>query len=132
MPGNGHRGRGFYRETDEKPHITKALIIRIISYFKPYPKLVLLMFIAIIITSILGVLPSVFTKNIIDIALPNENLRLLNNYDFFNICNTNYKWTDISWPKLFKYSYFKKHHTGFALWDVSTSAEYVSSVFFRR
>lgn len=77
MPGNGHRVRGFYRETDEKPHITKALIIRIISYFKPYWKLVLLMFMAIIITSILGVLPSVFTKNIIDVALPNENLRLL-------------------------------------------------------
>lgn len=77
MPGNGHRGVRFYRETDEKPQITKALIFRIISYFKPYWKLVLLMFMAIIITSILGVMPSVFTKNIIDIALPNENLRLL-------------------------------------------------------
>lgn len=77
MPGNRYRGARFYRETDEKPHITKALIFRIISYFKPYWKLVLLMFMAVIVTSILGVMPSVFTKYIIDIALPNENLRLL-------------------------------------------------------
>ena len=77
IPGAGHRGTGLYRETDEKPKITKALLIRIISHFKPYWKLVTVMLIAIIATSALGIVPSVLTKNIIDVALPEENLQLL-------------------------------------------------------
>lgn len=77
MPGMGYRGAHFYRETDEKPHITKALLLRILSYFKPYWKLVCVMFAAIIATSALGIVPSVLTKNIIDTALPKGDLRLL-------------------------------------------------------
>lgn len=77
MPGAGYRGAHFYRETNEKPKITKALLIRIISYFKPYWKLVSVMFVAIIATSTLGIVPSILTKNIIDVALPKENLKLL-------------------------------------------------------
>lgn len=77
MPGAGYRGMRFYRETEEKPKITKALLIRIISYFKPYWKLVFAMFVAIIATSALGIIPSILTKDIIDVALPDENLKLL-------------------------------------------------------
>ncbi len=62
--------RGIYRETNEKPKITKKLIYRIISYFKPYWKQMTIMFLAIIATSILGIIPAILTKNIIDIALP--------------------------------------------------------------
>lgn len=77
MQGMGYRGARFYRETSEKPHITKSLILRILSYFLPYWKLMAVMFLTIIITSAMGVLPPIFIKNIIDIALPGENLRLL-------------------------------------------------------
>ncbi len=70
-------GVGNYHETNEKPNITKALLSRIISYFKPYWKLISVMFLAIIVTSALGVVPSFLTKNIIDVALPEENLKLL-------------------------------------------------------
>jgi ATP-binding cassette subfamily B protein len=77
MPGAGFRGGRFYGETDEKPKITKELILRIINYFKPYRKLVLVMLLAIIATSVLGIVPSVLTKNIIDTALPKEDFKLL-------------------------------------------------------
>lgn len=77
MPGASHRGAHFYQETDEKPKITKALLMRIMSHFKPYWKLVAVMFIAIIVTAALGVVPPVLTKNIIDEALPQENLQQL-------------------------------------------------------
>lgn len=80
MPGPGFRGSRFYHETDEKPNITKALILRILSYFKPYWRLVAVTFVTIIVTSTLGIVPSYLTKNIIDIALPQRNLRLLVTY----------------------------------------------------
>jgi ATP-binding cassette, subfamily B, bacterial len=77
MPAPSYRGSRFYRETDEKPNITKGLILRIVSYFKPYWKLMIVMSFTIIITSALGVVPSILTKNIIDIALPKSSLKLL-------------------------------------------------------
>lgn len=91
-PGPGFRGMRFYHETDEKPHITKALIFRILSYFKPYWKQMIVMFLTVITTSALGVVPSLLTKNIIDIALPNEDIRLLAGYivlSFFTLLVTN-------------------------------------------
>ncbi|MFT8350194.1 hypothetical protein [Clostridium saccharoperbutylacetonicum] len=77
MPREGHRGTRFYKETDEKPNITKALTLRILSYFLLYWKLMFAMFFTIITTSALGIVPSLITKNIIDEALPKGNMRLL-------------------------------------------------------
>ncbi len=77
MQGPGFKGGRFYKETNEKPDISKELIIRIFSYFKPYWKLMAVMVITIITTSALGVVPSIITKNIIDIALPQSNINLL-------------------------------------------------------
>lgn len=67
----------FYKETDEKPNITKSLVIRILTYFLPYWKLMIAMFLTIITTSVLGIIPSILTKEIIDSALPTGNLKLL-------------------------------------------------------
>lgn len=77
MPSPGFRGQRFYKETDEKPNITKELVLRVLSYFKPYRKFMFLITVTIIVTSALGVIPSVITKNIIDIALPEKNITLL-------------------------------------------------------
>lgn len=70
-------GRRFYRQTDEKPHITKALIFRIMGYFIPYWKLMIVMSLSIITISILGLVTPILTKNIIDIAFPHKRLDLL-------------------------------------------------------
>lgn len=88
MQSMGYRGKRFYRETDEKPHITKSLILRILKYFLPYWKLMIVLFMTVIFTSILGVVPSILTKNIIDIALPKKNLTLLVVYILLSFATT--------------------------------------------
>jgi len=70
-------GRFHYSETKEKPNISRQMLKRIAKYFLPYWKLLILLAISIIITSILGLLPAVFIKNIIDTALPQKNINLL-------------------------------------------------------
>jgi ATP-binding cassette subfamily B protein len=50
----GYKGSRYYHEeTEEKPHITKALVFRMLTYFSPYWKLMSGMVLTIIITSIL-------------------------------------------------------------------------------
>ena len=71
------RGRFHYNEINEKPKISRQMLKRIAKYFLPYWKLLILLAIAIIITSVLGLLPAIFTKNIIDTALPQKNINLL-------------------------------------------------------
>lgn len=71
------RGGHFYRQTDEKPHITKALLARIAFYFKPYIAQLAAMSFAVIVIALLGLVPPILTKTIIDTALPQKNLRVL-------------------------------------------------------
>ncbi len=70
-------GRFHYSETTEKPNISRSMLARIAKYFLPYWKLLILLTISIILTSVLGLLPAVLIKNIIDIALPQKNIQLL-------------------------------------------------------
>ncbi|MDD3521046.1 MAG: ABC transporter ATP-binding protein, partial [Actinomycetota bacterium] len=70
-------GRFHYIETEERPKISKSVLARIARYFLPYWKLIILLAVAIIITAVLGLLPALITRNIIDIALPQKNLNLL-------------------------------------------------------
>ncbi|NLA86766.1 MAG: ABC transporter ATP-binding protein [Clostridiales bacterium] len=68
---------GAPHDGDKKPKITKKLLLRILSYFNPYWKSMLVMLGAIILSASLGVVTPILTKNIIDIALPSGNMRLL-------------------------------------------------------
>ncbi len=75
----GPRG-GKYLSEEEKqnaPKITKDLLIRVFSYLKPYWKQMLLVFAAIIVSSILSIYPSILTGRIIDEGLIGRNLNLL-------------------------------------------------------
>ena len=45
-------GRFHYSETNEKPNITRSMLARIAKYFLPYWKLLILLAISIILTSI--------------------------------------------------------------------------------
>ncbi|HAM62360.1 MAG TPA: ABC transporter [Erysipelotrichaceae bacterium] len=70
--GMGPRGsRGFLSEEEKqnRPKITVGLLKRIFSYLLPYWKKLLLVVIAILVSSILGLLPSVLTGRIIDEGL---------------------------------------------------------------
>ncbi len=60
--------RGFLTEDEkaQQPKLTKALFLRILKYLKPYKWHFLLVFIALIISAVLGLFPSVITGQIVD------------------------------------------------------------------
>ena len=80
MPGPGGLGpRGFLTEEEKKnkPRVTRGLLIRIISYLKPYWPQFLLVFLAILLSATVGLLPSIITGRIVDEALVGRNMKLL-------------------------------------------------------
>ena len=81
MPGPGHSlgPRGFLTDEEKKhmPKVTKKLIFRILSYLKPYWPQFLLVFLAILLSATVGLLPSIITGRIVDEALVGRNMKLL-------------------------------------------------------
>ncbi len=77
--GGGRMGGNFLSEEEKKnrPKVTKELLLRIFSYLKPYWKQMLLVLLAILISSIFGILPSILTGKIIDDGLIGRNLKML-------------------------------------------------------
>ena len=77
-PGNfGPRGFLTEEEKKEMPKVTKELILRILSYLKPYWFQFVLVFAAILLSSVVGLLPSIITGRIVDQALVGRNMGLL-------------------------------------------------------
>ncbi len=64
-------------EKNASPKITKAMLSRILSYLHPYRWFLALVFVLIILSSVLGLLPSVLTGKIIDDGILGENLNLI-------------------------------------------------------
>ena len=78
--GRGSMGpRGFLTEEEKQhmPKVTKALLKRILSYLKPYWLQFIFVFVAILLSATVGLLPSIITGKIVDQALVGENLALL-------------------------------------------------------
>lgn len=71
--------RGFLTEEEKKnvPKITKELLIRILSYMKPYRIQFGFVFVAIILSATIGLFPSIITGKIVDQALVGNDLALL-------------------------------------------------------
>ena len=78
LPGMGMRN-GFLSEEEKnnRPKVTPALLKRIFSWLKPYWKQLLVVFIAISISSVCSLLPSILTGKIIDEGLIGKDLRAL-------------------------------------------------------
>ncbi|MBQ3404775.1 MAG: ABC transporter ATP-binding protein, partial [Oscillospiraceae bacterium] len=72
--GLGPRGHLTEEEKANKPKVTKALILRISSYLKPYWLQFLFVFLAILLSATIGLLPSIITGRIVDHALIDRNL----------------------------------------------------------
>lgn len=72
-------GRGYLTDEEKanRPKVTLSLLKRIFSYLSPYWKQMLLVFLFIILSSILGLLPSVLTGRILDEGLINRDMRML-------------------------------------------------------
>ncbi|MCR5688446.1 MAG: ABC transporter ATP-binding protein/permease [Lachnospiraceae bacterium] len=83
MPPAGMRpgGPGGRFMTEEEmaaaPKITPALLKRVFSYLKPYWKQLVLVLGCIALSSVAGLLPSIFTGKIVDEGLIGRNMRLL-------------------------------------------------------
>ena len=71
--------RGFLTEEEKKnmPKVSGALIRRILSYLTPYWPQFLLVFVTILVSALLGLLPSIITGRIVDEALVGKNMVLL-------------------------------------------------------
>ncbi len=78
-PGRGLGPRGFLTDEEKKnmPKVSGSLIRRILSYLKPYWFQFLLVFAAILLSAVLGLLPSIITGRIVDEALVGKNMTLL-------------------------------------------------------
>ena len=67
--------------TDEEkanmPKLTKGLLVRILSYLKPYGLQFAAVFVAIVIAAVVGLVPSIVTGMIVDEALVGEDLSFL-------------------------------------------------------
>ena len=81
MPGGMRMGgpRGFLTEEEKSgmPKITKALLKRIFGYLKPFWLQFLFVFLAILLSAGVGLLPSIITGRIVDEALVGKNMKLL-------------------------------------------------------
>ena len=78
--GPGGHGPVRYMTDEEKqqvPKVTKTLLLRIASYLRPYKLQFALVFIAILLSAAIGLLPSIITGRIVDEALVGKNLDLL-------------------------------------------------------
>ena len=77
--GGGPMGRGYLTEEEKAnaPKVTWPLVKRIFSYLLPYWKQLAVVLACIVVSSILGLLPSVLTGRIIDEGLIGQNLRML-------------------------------------------------------
>ena len=79
-PGHGGLGpRGFLTEEEKKnvPKFSKKLMTRILSYMKPYTFQFILVFITILVSAVVGLLPSIITGKIVDEALVGRDMALL-------------------------------------------------------
>ncbi len=80
MDGHGGRmGRAFLTEEEKanRPKVTPELLKRVFSYLLPYWKQMLLVFTAILISSVFSLAPTVLTGKIIDDGLIGRNFRIL-------------------------------------------------------
>ena len=78
-PGRGLGPRGFLTDEEKKnmPKVSGALLGRILGYLKPYALQFLLVFVTILLSAVVGLLPSIITGRIVDEALVGKNMRLL-------------------------------------------------------
>ena len=81
-PGGGAGGPGFGRlhfldDNAAKPKITKKMLSRILANFRPYWRQLAAAAVAILLAALLGLVPPLIIRSIVDQALPQKDLSLL-------------------------------------------------------
>ena len=75
--GGGPRGYLTEEEKKNRPKLDRALLLRILSYLKPYRVQFVFVLLAILISAVIGLFPSIITGKIVDQALVGKNMQLL-------------------------------------------------------
>ena len=79
-PGPGRMGPMHFLTEEEKqnmPKVSKDLLVRIMSYLRPYWLQFIFVFITILLSATIGLMPSIITGRIVDEALVGRNMELL-------------------------------------------------------
>jgi len=74
-----HRGGWFsyLRANEEKPKVTRVLLMRVLSYAAPYRWAIIGMLVMILLTTGLNLLTPLILRNLIDVTIPNGDLTRL-------------------------------------------------------
>lgn len=75
--GGGPRSYLTEEEKKNRPKLTKQLLLRILGYLKPYRIQFVFVFLAILISAVIGLFPSLITGRIVDEALVGKDMKLL-------------------------------------------------------
>ena len=78
MHGGGWWSYLRYDESKGRPRVGRTLLRRVLAYARPYWAYVLLILLAIVITSLLGLIPPLLYRDLIDNVIPQGNLARLN------------------------------------------------------
>ena len=70
--GGGPRGFLTEEEKQARPKASKALLLRILGYLKPYKWQFLLVFFALIVSAVLGLFPAIITGKIVDAIIAED------------------------------------------------------------
>jgi ATP-binding cassette subfamily B protein len=74
-----HSGFGAFMRHDESltPKVDRELLKRVLSYARPYRKHLVIVLVTIVIITLLSLLPPLVMRQLIDVAIPNEDLQLV-------------------------------------------------------
>lgn len=78
MHGGGWRSYLSYDEEKGKARINRTLLRRVMAYAGPYRLFVVLVLVAIVATSLIGLIPPLLYRDLIDHVLPNRDVQRLN------------------------------------------------------
>lgn len=67
-----------YDEKTDRPHVNRELLLRVIRIAQPYWGQAMLMLAAILVVSLLGLIPPLLIRDLIDKALPEQDIARLN------------------------------------------------------
>jgi ATP-binding cassette subfamily B protein len=76
--GGGWRSFMQYDESKGRPQVSRQLLGRVLGYARPYWRMLALMMVAIGITALIGLVPPLLYRDLIDHVLPNRDFSRLN------------------------------------------------------
>ncbi len=74
---HGYSWFSYMRSGDQKPKVTKELLLRVLNYAKPYWKLIAGMLVMILLTTGLSLLTPLIFRNMIDVVIPSKDITRL-------------------------------------------------------